>query len=615
MLEVYRTTIFPSSVTLPDELQLVASFTLSPTASSSFPWTDNVPDLSRGVTLYTSPSRGGAENANDAPPGAACLERFRGSLFAGNTTGPHRVTISYNVGGVVTGSATGIGRRAATGTNTAGATQITSVSNTTGLQVGMLVRTATSGAVDNCRITAIAGSTVTVSQPLPVAQTTQPVFFFDAITITDASQGGTVQLGIGGAADSDGGYLTTSAALGAATWRLPYIAYEVTPAAAGYTQTVVIERNGRGGVPFTIKATHGDEMSPAIPLASSGGAGLSSTNDVLTHGLAWSEPDEPEHFPPRNTARVGDAGKALLGLVATKDRLLIFKEDGLFMLVGNTASDFGLYPLDTTCLCVLPGSIRRLKNTVYLLTNLGLVAVDEGGGVNVVSRPIQLEVAAIVNAIRAAQKSSGLYNMPGLQGITGAGDDAQGEYHLALGSSTPSFGGQVLVYSIPRDGYTTFSFGTPAPVALSTDGEGNPLVLTASTLLTPTTTLGAVNARVSPRAFTDPALVGKFWSHIVAGFSQLTGTTSVSAKFTSSEPQVDTSITEAFDIPLLGGLIQHPLGSLLRHPVPLAVRRAYHLFVELLINVSTGSFTLETIGAESRENAPNKRPLHGSGAT
>lgn len=610
-LELYRTRVFPTTAQLDDEYQLVKTFDLPQGTTWSGSHLDGLPDTRRGTTLYTSPSRGGMENANDLPPACACVERFRSSLFFGNTVGPHRIVFSYNPTSTnLVGQAGGIGVRMTTGTTTAGSAAITSVANTTGVQVGMVVDSLTSGFMG--QVVSIAGSTVTTNLAATAPQTAQQVRFRDAILV----DGVAVALGIGPNAGI--GVITesiTSANIGQTALWSTHMAYEVSPPVAGYTQTVVIERIARGGTPFTVKATHGGEMSPAIPLASSGGAGTSSTNDVLTHGLAWSEPDEPEHCPPKNTARVGDSGRAILGLVATKDRLLIFKEDGLFMLVGNTARDFGLYPLDTTCLCVLPGSIRRLKNTVYLLTNLGLVAVDEGGGVSVVSRPIQLEVAAIVNAIRAAQKSSGLYNMPGLQGITGAGDDAQGEYHLALGSSTPSFGGQVLVYSIPRDGFTTFSFGAPAPVALSTDGEGNPLVLTASTLLTPTTTLGAVNARVSPRAFTDPALVGKFWSHIVAGFSQLTGTTSVSAKFTSSEPQVDTSITEAFDIPLLGGLIQHPLGSLLRHPVPLAVRRAYHLFVELLINVSTGSFTLETIGAESRENAPNKRSLHGSGAT
>lgn len=613
-IEIYRTRTFPAGVQVDDEMQLVTTLTLPPSVGTSVTYTDKVPDTARGTTLYTSPSRGGIESANDRPPGAACVERFRTSLFFGNTVGPHRVVMSYSPGGVVTGSATRIGMRVATGTVVAGSNQITSVSNTTGLQVGMFVVTQTNGNAGV--ITNIAGSTVTVSVSITSGQTANNVYFTDAFTISDGAYGGAVQFGIGTA--GVGNYIVTSGAVAnAGIVSNYYTSYEVTPPAAGYAQTVVVERIGRGGSPFTVKATHGDEVSPPIPLASSGGAGLASTNDVFPHGLAWSEPDEPEHVPPKNFARVGDAGKAILALIATKDRLLIFKEDGLYMLVGNTAKDFGIYPLDTTALCILPGSVKRLQNTVYALTNLGLIAVDEGGGVNIVSRPIQNELAPIITQIRqTARTNGGLYYMPGLAGVTGTADDPNGEYWMMLGTTSPSFGGQMLVYNAFRQGFTTYSFGTPTPGAVAQDGEGQPLVLTASTLLTPSTSLGAITARISPRAFSDPALVGKLWTHVVAGFSRLTGTTSITARFSSSESMVDgTTIDEVLEAPTSAGLVQLPAGSLMRHPVPRAMARAFLSFVELVVAVSNGTFTLELMGMEARENIPNKRPTHGTGST
>jgi hypothetical protein len=619
-LELYRTRVFPTTAQVDDEMQLVATFDNPSTLTYFY---DNVPDANRGVTLYTSPSRGGLEAANDAPPGAACLERFRGSLFFGNTVGPHRVTFSYKHSGIRTGQATLIGERTFTASPTNGSAALTGVSNTTGLQVGMnviggpLTGTGTVANTSFGKIVSIVGTTVTMQNASNATNTGQTFYANDAYTIDG---GLPVQLAKTASGVVNNGYTPTNS-WGAFTTLgnsfQGYQAYEITPPQPGYDFTVVVERIARGGAAFQMRATHGDEMYPAVPLGNAA-TGLASTNDVFPHGLAWSEPDEPEHVPPKNFARVGDAGRAILALVATKDRLLIFKEDGLFMLTGDTAKNFAIYPLDTTCLCILPGSVRRLKNTVYALTNLGLAAIDENGGVSVISRPIQLEVASIVNAIRAQWKTTGLYSMPGLpSGVTGAGDDANGEYHLMLGSTAPSFGGHVLVYSLPREGFTTFTF-TAAPVVLGTDGEGNPLVLTSSALLTPTTTLGTIAARVSPRAFADPALLGKLWTHVLAGFSQLTGTTNVQAKFTSSASMVaGASITETFDLPVESGtsLLQFPLGSLLRHPVPAAVRRAYMLYVELLINVSSGSFTLETIAAESRENISNKEPTHGSGST
>jgi hypothetical protein len=44
------------------------------------------------------------------------------------------------------------------------------------------------------------------------------------------------------------------------------------------------------------------------------------------------------------------------------------------------------------------------------------------------------------------------------------------------------------------------------------------------------------------------------------------------------------------------------------------VTRAFLLFVELLIEVTDGSFTFELLGVESRQNVPNHRPTHASGA-
>ncbi len=445
--EIYRSRVFPTTSTIDDEMQLVATLPASAFTIGGIiaEFTDRVLDAERGTTLYTSPSRGGIENANDRAPGCACIERYRGSLFFGNTRGPQQITVSWKYGGqALAGSATGIGGRTITGNTTNGSASITSVTPTAGLRVGQFIN----GTNVAGYITAIAGSTLTVSPAATGTASGTALSAYDQIWVGPVNAGGSpYTLAFSGASGTSA---TTSYAMAAGM-----DAYELTPPRPGYDVTLVIRENQRSAAPLEIRATHGEEMSPPLALTTSG-TPTYTTSDILPHGLAWSEPDEPEHVPPKNFARVGDAGKAILALVATKDRLLIFKEDGLFMLAGNTARDFGIYPLDTTCLCILPGSIRRLKNTVFVLTNLGLCAVDENGGVTVISRPIQLEVAAIVNAIRASQKATGLYNMPGLTGVTGAGDDAQGEYHLALGSSTPSFGGQVLVYSIPRDGFTTF---------------------------------------------------------------------------------------------------------------------------------------------------------------
>lgn len=608
-VELYRTRVFPTTVQIDEEYQLVATIKYTDFSGGIALFTDRVPDAQRGTTLYTSPSRGGIEGANDRPPAAACIERFRTSLFFGNTRGPQQYTVSWKWGGnALAGSATGVGVRAITANSTNGSPTLTSVSPVAGIRVGQFIN----GAVQpGAYITAVSGTTVTMSANATATATGTSLNAFDQIWIGPVNS-------LSNAFLMQWAGTNSNSALSSYVMAGSYDAYELTPAAPGYDVTLVIRENGRSATPLDIRSTRGDETSPVLPLATAA-SGASSTSDVFPHGLAWSEPDEPEHVPPKNFARVGDAGKAILALVATKDRLLIWKEDGLFMLTGDTSKNFGIYPLDTTCLCVLPGSVQRLQNVVYGLTNLGLVAIDEGGGVNIVSRSVQNEVAPIITAIRQAQKASGLYNMPGLSGVTGTADDANGEYWLMLGTTTPSFGGQMLVWNAFQQGFTTYSFGTPTPVAVARDGEGLPLVLTASSLLTPGTTLGAITARVSPRAFSDPALTQKLWTHVVAGFSKLTGTASVTAKFSGSVSML--AGTEASEVMDVAGavdgssLVQLPLGSLLKHPVPLAMRRAYLAFVELVVAVTNGTFTLDVVAMESRENIPQKDPTHGSGAS
>ncbi len=612
-VEVYRTRIFPSTVTPDEEFQLVKTWELPVGVTTTYGAQDRVLDIQRGQTLYTSPSQGGIEAANDRPPGAACIERYRTCLFFGNTVGPQRYIVSYTPSTAnLAGVATGIGVRMTTVNTTNGSPNISVTGSVTGIQAGMMA--SLPGFSAYATVIGVAGSTVTVNINATSTTSGQNARFYDSVTINGSYIG--LGVGPGGSTGGLASPITTSSFFmnQGNPLSFSYTVYEQTPPVAGYTQTVVIERIDRGGAAFQVRASHGNEMSPVLPLGNAAQA-LSSTNDVFPHGLMWSEPDEPEHVPLKNFARVGDAGKAILALVATRDRLLIFKEDGLYALTGDVAANFAIYPLDTTCLCILPGSVRRLKNTVYLLTNLGLVAVDENGGVTVISRAIQTELSPIITSIRATWRSTTQYLMPGLAGVTATSDDANNEYWLALGTTTPSFGGQVLVYNADADGFTTYSF-TSTPTALAQDPDGQPLVLTSSAQLAPSTSLGAITARISPHGFVGQALSGKLWTHIAVAFSRLTGTTSCTLNFSGSESQVaGTTVSEQIPMPALSGLIELPLGSLHRHPLPRSMARAFLSFVELVVVVSNGFFVLELFGTESRENIPNKQPSHGSGAT
>lgn len=79
-----------------DELQLVdeGQPTAAMITAKTLTVTDSRPSDLRGVTLYTSPSQEGVENANFQPPYAKDMALFKGSVFYGNVKDKHTFDLS-----------------------------------------------------------------------------------------------------------------------------------------------------------------------------------------------------------------------------------------------------------------------------------------------------------------------------------------------------------------------------------------------------------------------------------------------------------------------------------------------------------------------------------------
>lgn len=124
-----------------------------------------------------------------------------------------------------------------------------------------------------------------------------------------------------------------------------------------------------------------------------GGFSFSSTLDATTqpgftqrpggdHEILISKYDEPESVN-RLLGRVpvGSEGKKVLGLAAVRDALIIFKEDGVFGLYGetdrNTGAAFEVREIDRTVKCLSADSIQVVDNIAFALTNQGFVGVNE----------------------------------------------------------------------------------------------------------------------------------------------------------------------------------------------------------------------------------------------
>lgn len=586
-VEVYRTRIFPVNVTPDDEMQLVrtiprSAFTVT-SGSYSFFFDDNVDDDQRGTTLYTSPSRGGMENAADRPPGAATLERFRGSLFFGNIQGPARRIVSFNL----------ITRPTYTGTTTSGSATITGVSpNPTGvLKAGQVVNATNFPTTATLEVVGVTATTVTVN--------------------LNASASGAISFNVNDRigykiGSFEGWFLPWEPTIDPGAMIYPYY---ITPARPGYSYTLMLESLLRGGAPIQLRATNGASYNPPIAEWPTYDAGEPA--EKLPNGLAWSEPDEPEHVPTKNFARVGDTGRAILALVATRDALYILKEDGVFRLTGTTTASFRIDPVDPTTLCVLPTSVQVIADRLVFLSSRGLVAVT-GMDVAVISGPIQSELAPIIESIRKTEQSTGTYFMPGFIGQAACRDEANHEYHLALGSTTPIFGGHLLVWFAKVQGFTTYTF-TAAPACLSDGATGQPLYLTATGRIEARFDPAGMLVRVAPHGFQTPVGQQKHWTHIVCGFHGTRYLTSITARVSSSAPYTPGAyIDEPFELPAT----DLPGGALLRTLVPRAHSRAWIVRVELRVDIfQSRTFMLELLGMEAIAAMPNRKDAHSGTGT
>jgi hypothetical protein len=150
---------------------------------------------------------------------------------------------------------------------------------------------------------------------------------------------------------------------------------------------IVIEARSLGGAAFSVYASRPASWFPALTATSSGAR--TSSNSALPHGVCFSKVGDLEGVPLVNYLSAGAKNKRLLRAVPLRDRLYLFKEDGIFTVSGQYP--FRVDPLDTTVVTMSADSVVPLNNQIFAFTNQGVVAVSDAG-VQVVSGNIEPDV-------------------------------------------------------------------------------------------------------------------------------------------------------------------------------------------------------------------------------
>jgi hypothetical protein len=137
--------------------------------------------------------------------------------------------------------------------------------------------------------------------------------------------------------------------------------------------------------------TTGEAFAPELPIT---GTSISDTQTVAPNELLVSKFLEPEAVPIVNVFPIGSKAARILRIAALRDSLIVLKEDGIFRLNGDSPSNYVVTQLDGTVILKARNSVAVLNNSVYALTNQGVVQISDTS-VRIVSRQIEPLLTAV----------------------------------------------------------------------------------------------------------------------------------------------------------------------------------------------------------------------------
>lgn len=338
--QIYRTpqTVYsatPSANVPPGaELQLAGQFNLTAgdLSTLSVTVTDVTTDALLGAALYTNPSQQGALQSNNTPPLAADFCLFSQMMFYANCETLQSVEFS-----------------------------LISVDAPNGIQVG---------------------DTITING----------VVFTGAASQNNASQE----------------FLVTTTGTVAENIDITARAIiQCINANANITNVYAIYLSGYNDLPglielqavtlsqavFYVTSSRGGAFSPVIP---STGTTFPSSNDSVPNGIYVSKIGQPEAVPSVNLIFVGGGDQPILRVLPLRDRVIVLKTDGVFVITGTTPQTLSITLLDTTIICIAPESARLLNNSVYCMTQQGVVSITESG-VTIQSRAIEGDLLSLTS--------------------------------------------------------------------------------------------------------------------------------------------------------------------------------------------------------------------------
>ncbi len=154
---------------------------------------------------------------------------------------------------------------------------------------------------------------------------------------------------------------------------------------------MAFEERAVGGSTFYAISTDGTSFNPILPTS---GTTVASTNDAKQNGIYISKINQPEAVPLYAFVYAGSANKAIRRIIALRDSVFIFKDDGIFRLTGTDFQSIQVSEFDGSKKLIAYDSPAVFDNQILCFVDQGIGAVSEQG-VQLISKPIENQILRI----------------------------------------------------------------------------------------------------------------------------------------------------------------------------------------------------------------------------
>jgi len=174
-----------------------------------------------------------------------------------------------------------------------------------------------------------------------------------------------------------------------------------------------------------------------------------SSNETAINEVAISKYLQPEAYPTLQTLPVGAADKSILRILGLRDYILIFKQDGVFQIVGNDMASFQVTEVDNTLILRGIETAVSLNNKVFLFSNQTICSLTFNEGAVLKSLPIKKDLLIL---------SSPLY--PNFDTVSfGVAYESDNKYIFGtITTSADTAATQYYVYNYITDTWTQWQF-------------------------------------------------------------------------------------------------------------------------------------------------------------